>query len=214
MKLFNWLARMRKKKGSSCISPDAEAETMILPQNARTVDISPSLLDEVTIREFYRARAGSRDQMDDDEYDYLYTAYVQAVNPEGYARLVSVYRQMLMAQVQMLKARLVVTLPYAQYKDSYRRLGLSGDPVRAKARVKELERAYKNTLKEYEAVLGASGQELTELDELGWFSEMNKEVSMVSKYMGFGINPYKTAIGVYIGYLALMVDESNKKNER
>ena len=151
--------------------------------------------------------------MNDDEYDYLYTAYVQAVNPEGYARLVSVYRQMLLAQVQMLKARLVVTLPYAQFKDSYRKLGLSGEPARAKARVKELERAYKSALAEYEAVLGVSGPELTELDEPGWVSEMNKEVSMVSKYMGLGIDPYKTAIGVYIGYLALMVDETNKKSD-
>lgn len=183
---------------------------MILPQNARTVDISPSLLDEVSVYEFYRARAGARDRMNDEEYDYIYTAYLQAVNSEGYARLVSVYRQMLLAQVQWLKARLVVTLPYAQYKDMYRRLGISADPVRAKARVKELERAYKVAVKDYERAAGSSESE-PEPEDVDWIVGMNREVATLSKYMGFGIDPIKVNIGVYIGYLSLMMDETGKK---
>lgn len=184
---------------------------MTLPSNARTADVSPSSLDRYTVRDFYAARAGKAGAMTADEYDYLLTRYVQAVNPDGYGRMVAEYRAMLASRIVLDQARLVVTLPYGSNRDVYARLGLPQDPRRCRARVAELERKARAAARAYIEADAAQGTDREPVKD--WAEAMAREVAVLSRYLGFAIDPDHTAVGVYIGYLSLIVSESVKKGK-
>ena len=210
MKWYSWRRLMRGKKAQGATSPDAETETMILPQSARTADISPLSLDRYTVRQFYAARGGVMGDMTAGEYDYLLTAYLQAANPAAYGKTVAQYRDMLAARINLDKAYLVISLPYQANRKLYGSLGLSGDMARCRARIAALERKAKEAAEAY-----AKACEAPAVDhERNWAEDMAREVAMLSRYLGFAIDPDKTPIGVYIGYLRLMVEESNNKQKK
>lgn len=210
MKWFNWLRGMRKRKDITSTLPDAETETMILPQSARTADISPLSLDKYTVRDFYAARGGERGGMSEAEYDYLLSEYLQATNPDGYGKMVVEYRAMLTARINLDKAYLVVTLPYKENRKYYAGLGLSSDMKKCRARIAELERKAKAAAEAYVKSMDAPAAD----EKKYWGEDMTREVAMLSKYLGFSIDPATTAIGVYIGYLRLMVEESRNKAKK
>lgn len=201
---------MRRKRAEGATLPDAETETLILPQSARTADISPLSLDKYTARQFYAARAGDMGDMSPAEYDYLLTAYLQASNPSGYGKVVALYREMLSARINLDKAYLVVSLPYPAYRRHYAALGLTGDMKKCRARIHELERNAKTAAEAYVKVSEAPAEET----ERNWGEDMAREVAVLSRYLGFAVDPDRTTIGVYIGYLRLMVEESRAKDKR
>lgn len=210
MKWYNWRRLMRARKGDGSMLPDAETETMILPQSARTADISPLSLDRYTVREFYAARGGDLGAMSAGDYDYLLTSYLQAANPSGYGKLVAEYRAMLTARINLDKAYLVVSLPYQAYRRYYAALGLPEDMKKCRARIAALERKAKETAEAY-----AKAAEAPEKGEtVNWSEVMAREVAALSRYLGFAIDPDRATIGVYIGYLRLMVEECNKQKDR
>ena len=182
---------------------------MTLPNAARTVDISPSLLDRVTVREFYAARAGNLGTMTIEEFDYLLTSYIQAVNPSGYGKLITEYRAMLQAQALLWAVRLCVTLPYGTNKDLYAMFGLTSNPKQCKGRLGVMERRAAETMRAYNKAVESDDTEVVS----NWSEEMAHEVAVLSRYLGFAVNPQETAIGVYIGYLSLMVAEAEKKQK-
>lgn len=210
MKWFNWLRGMRRGKANASTLPDAETETMILPQSARTADISPLSLDKYTVRDFYAARGCERGEMTEAEYDYLLTEYLQAANPDGYGKMVAEYRAMLLARINLNQAYLTVTLPYQAYRKYYAELGLPADMKKCRARVQELERKAKETAEAYAKVMDAPAPE----EARYWAEDMAREVAMLSRYLGYAIDPATTTIGVYIGSLRLMVEETKNKAKR
>ncbi|MCM1555892.1 MAG: hypothetical protein NC048_10440, partial [Bacteroides sp.] len=131
------------------------------------------------------------------------------VNPSGYAKTIAEYRAMLQAQTQLWGARLCVTLPYGPYKSLYAQFGLTANPKQCRGRLAAMERKAAETMRAYNKA--TEGDAAAEKGK-NWSEEMAREVAVLSRYLGFAVNPADTAIGVYIGYLSLMVSEAEKKH--
>ena len=87
--------------------------------------------------------------------------------------------------------------------------GLTSNPKQCKGRLGVMERRAAETMRAYNKAVESDDTEVVS----NWSEEMAHEVAVLSRYLGFAVNPQETAIGVYIGYLSLMVAEAEKKQK-